>query len=70
VNTGDDHVRHHADCYMTDEEFEVKHAKKRRRKGCRRRDVRRVVHMSLTQPRGVNETVEVVMPIGPRTLLI
>jgi hypothetical protein len=70
VNTGSDHVRHHPDCFMTDEEFEAKLAKGRRRKGRRRRDVRKVVHMFPTQPRGLNQALELVMPISPRTLLI
>jgi hypothetical protein len=69
VNTDGDHVEHHPDCFMTDEEYEAKLERERRRKG-RRRPVSRVVHMAPTQPRGVNKALELVIPVGPRTLLI
>lgn len=70
VNTDGDHVEHHPDCFMTDEEYEAKLEKERRREGRRRRQVGRVVHMAPTQPRGVDGAVELVVPISPRTLLI
>lgn len=70
LNTDGDHIEHHPDCFMTDEEYEAKLESERRRKGRRRRLVGRVVHMAPTQPRGVNKALELVVPISPRTLLI
>ena len=70
VNIDGDHIEHHPDCFMTDEEYEAMFQRESRRNSRRRRQVSRVVHMAPTQPRGIEGAVEVVMPISPRTLLI
>lgn len=70
VNTGGDHVIHHPDCCLTDADIEARLAKERKKKMKRRRNVRRIVHFAPTQPRGVADAVELLMPIGPRSVLL
>ncbi|MEV0367988.1 hypothetical protein [Nocardia fusca] len=69
VNIVGDHVQHLPECSMTEEQFQQK-LKRARKKGRRRREVRRTLHMYPTQPRGITKAVEIVMPISPRTLLV
>jgi hypothetical protein len=69
VNTNGDHVTHLPDCFMTDDEFEQKLKRASRKKRRRPREVRRIVHMYPTQPRGLHKAIEIAMPISPRTVL-
>lgn len=71
ISSGPDDGTHHADCFMTDAEFEKKLTRERRKKkGRRRRHVSRVVHFSSTVPRGLGVALEVVLPVSPRAALV
>ena len=70
VNTGGDHVRHHPDCSLTQADIDKRLARERHKKAKRRKDVRRVVHFAPTQPRGVQDAIELVLPISPTAALV
>jgi hypothetical protein len=70
VNIVGDHVQHLPECSMTEEQFQHKLKRAAKKKGRRRREVRRTLHVYPTQPRGITKAVEIVMPISPRTLLV
>src|ERR1019366_6931745 len=65
VNTGGDHVRHHPDCSLTQADIDKRLARERHKKAKRRKDVSRVVHFAPTQLRGVQDAIELVLPISP-----
>ena len=71
LNTPGDPVHHLPGCAMTEEEFKRKlEGAAPRRKGHKRREVRRIVHVYTTQPRSIETALEIAMPISPRTLLL
>lgn len=70
VNILGDHVHHLPECSMTEEQVQRKLERAPKKKGRRRREVRRTLHLYPTQPRGITEAVEIAMPITPRTLLL
>lgn len=71
INAGPQDDTHHADCFMTDAEFEAKLARERaKKKGRRREQVSRIVHFRSTAPRGLGVAHEVVLPITPRAALL
>lgn len=70
VNVGGNHVLHHADCALTETQIEARLSKERRKKKRLQRDVKRVVHISSAQPRGIKRALEVILPLSPRTALL
>ncbi len=70
IHTDRTHVRHHPDCALTDAEIEARLARERKKKKRRQRDVKRVVHIASSQPRGIAHAVEIVLPLSPRTALV
>src|SRR5487761_385976 len=61
VNTGDDHVRHGPDCFIT-----AKELARRRKSG---KEYSQVVHVYWTRPSGVADALEVALPLTPRSAL-
>lgn len=71
INPGPDEDTHHADCFLTDAEFDAKLARERRKKkGRRRQKIGRVIHFSSTAPRGLGVAPEIVLPISPTAALL
>ncbi|HEY5181836.1 MAG TPA: hypothetical protein VIJ07_19040 [Dermatophilaceae bacterium] len=70
VNTGGDHIHHHPDCSLTQADIDKRLARERHKKAKRRKNVRREVHFALTQPSGVKDAIELVLPISPTAAVI
>lgn len=61
---------HHADCFLTDEQFRARIVKERHKKKRRQRDISRVVHFWSPVPRGVGTAHEIVLAISPSSALV
>lgn len=69
----EDEGHHTADCFLTEEEVKRREAKSRRshaKKGRRKRDVKRIIHMRPTATSGVGVADSLMLPVSPRAVLM